>query len=280
MSLWKRKTNKEIDVILTSSGVRAPAFIGALQALEEKGYKIQRISGTSGGAIIAASYALGKTTEELRELAAEVPYSSFRDFRIRNLMSVTNPSIYSGDGLDLFLQRMFGDAKLKDFQLDCKITVVTIVGRKRILLDRETYPELPVWKAVRMSSTIPFIFPYYELEGVPVTDGGLDITTGDIFPEKARPVVVLRPRSDYTLKKATREIITYKLFLWNYLAVVAEYLLDAVDLQHVDEGEWQKTVVIPTFEMGGFNFAIQNHEVHNLIQQGYNAVSIAEHIPS
>jgi len=272
----KRRKDKNIDVILTSSGVRAPVFVGALQGLEQKGYKINRIAGTSGGAVVAAAYALGKTVEEMQKLSESIPYSSFRDFRWRNFISLTNPSVYSGEGLNNYLQAIFGDAKLKDFKIDCRITVVSIVGRKRILLNRENYPELPVWKAVRMSSTIPFIFPYLELEGVPVTDGGLDIRTEDIFPDRVRPVVVLRPRSDYSLKKATREIVTYKLFLWNYLKIVAEYLLDAVDLQHLEYSEWEKTVIIPTFDIGGFNFFIESYEVQNLVQHGYNAVTVSD----
>jgi len=271
-----RKKNKDIDVILTSSGVRAPAFIGALKALENKGYRINRISGTSGGAIIAAAYALGRSTEEMYAMSTAVPYPAFRDFRLRNLLSLTNPSVYSGNGLNAYLQAIFGNSKLKDFKIDCSITVVTIVGRKRILLDKHSYPELPVWKAVRMSSTIPFIFPYLELEGIPVTDGGLDIRTGDIFPDKLRPIVVLRPRSDYSLKKETRQVIAHRLFIWNYLWIVAEYLLDAVDLQHLEYSEWEKTVIIPTYDVGGFNFSIQPNEVQSLVQHGYDAVTSSE----
>ena len=275
-SMKKRKKSRDIDVILTSSGVRAPVFVGALTALEQKGYRIKRIAGTSGGAIIAAAYALGKTTDEMLQLSKSVPYLSFRDFKFLNLFSLTNPSVYSGEGIDNYLKSLFGDARLKDFKIDCKISVVTIVGRKRILLDKETYPELPVWQAVRMSSTIPFIFPYLKLEEIPVTDGGLDIRTDNIFPDRSHPVIVLRPRSDYSLKQETREFIPHKLFLWNYLKIIAEYLLDAVDLQHLEYNEWEKTIIIPTFSMGGFNFSIQPHEVENLVNFGYKAVSTSD----
>lgn len=282
MSFWmnRKQKDREVDLVLTSSGVRASAFIGCIEALQEKGYYIKRISGASGGAVIAASFALGKSIEEMRIHASSCPYGSFQDFRIRNLFSLRNPSVYSGKALDSYYQEIFGDAKLKDFELDCKIVVVTIMGRKRILLDKETYPDLSVWKAVRMSSTIPFIFPYYELNGMPVTDGGLDVRTGNIFPDRTRSVIVLRPRSDYNLKKSTQEVITYKIFIWNYLKVVAEYLLDAVDLQHLDVNEWEKTIIIPTFEIGGFNFDIKESEILKLIQYGYTIINTTEQIPT
>lgn len=276
MSLWGKHKTKDIDLVLSSSGVRAPCFIGAIEALEERQYNIRRIAGSSGGAIIAAGYALGMTTQEMRERAPLTPYDEFRDFKVKNLLSAQNPSVYTGQRLDEFYQEMFGDAKLKDFVIDCKISVVTIIGRKRVLLDRQSHPELPVWKAVRMSSTIPFIFPYYDLEGEPVTDGGLVTSMFDIFPDSPRPVIGLRPRADHGFKKTIQDVKASKLFIWNYLKILAEYFIDAIDNQHVPEVEWNRTIVIPTFGIGGFNFYIDKGEVQSLIQYGYNAVMTSE----
>jgi hypothetical protein len=276
MSRWSKPKNNEIDLVLSSSGVRVPCFIGGLTALEERGYKIHRIAGSSGGAIIAAAYALGMTTAEMRELSLEIPYQSFRDFKLRNLLSLSNPSVYTGQELDAYYQQIFGDALMRDMKLDCRISVVTIIGRKRILIDRESHPDLPVWKAVRMSSTIPFIFPWCDLDGQPVTDGGLVTGINDIFPNNPRPVICLRPRADHVLKKAIQDVKASKLFIWNYLKIIAEYFLDAVDNQHVPEVEWNRTIVIPTFDIGGFNFDITPEEVKQLIQYGYNAVMTSE----
>jgi hypothetical protein len=276
MSLWGKNKTKDIDLVLASSGVRAPCFIGAIAALEERNYNIRRIAGSSGGAIIAAGYALGMSMDEMREIAATIPYKQMRDFKIKNFCSLRNPSVYTGQALDKFLQGIYGDATLKDFQIDCKISVVTIIGRNRILVDRESHPDLPVWRAVRMSSTIPFIFPYLDLDGEPVTDGGLVTSMFDIFPGNVRPVIGLRPRADYNLKKTVQDVKAYKLFIWNYIKIIAEYFIDAVDNQHVPQVEWNRTIVIPTFELGGFNFYIGPEQINTLIQYGYNAVMTDE----
>ncbi len=277
MSLWRRKKSKDIDLVLSSSGVRAPCFIGALEAFEERKYNILRIAGSSGGAIIAASYALGMTVQEMREWAPKIPYNQMRDFRIRNLLSLNNPSVYTGKELDRFYQRVFGNATLKDFVIDCKISVVTIIGRKRILLDRQSHPDLPVWKAVRMSSTIPFIFPYLKLNGEPVTDGGLVTSVMlDIFPDKIRPIVGLRPRADYGCRRTVHAIKASKLFIWNYLKIIAEYSIDAIDNQHIPEIEWNQTIVIPTQQIGGFNFYLIPEDIDQLIQCGRKAVMTSE----
>lgn len=281
MSIWWSNSKKDsIDLVLSSSGVRAPCFIGGLEALLEKGYNIHRIGGSSGGAVIAAGYALGYTTEQMRGLAENIPYEKFKDFKLANLMSLRNPSVYSGNALDEYFKSLFGNAVLSDFKIDCRITVVTILGRKRMLLTRDTHPNMPVWKAVRMSSTIPFIFPYYEIDGVPVTDGGLITSMFDIFPDSPRPVVALRPRANHQMKKVIQDVKAETIFIWNYLKIIAEYFLDSVDNQHVPESEWAKTIVIPTFEIGGFNFNLHQDQVQSLIQYGFNAVFLSNILPS
>lgn len=276
---WWNKQKKEIDLVLSSSGVRAPCFIGGIEGILEKGYEIKRIAGTSGGAIIAAGYALGRTTKELRELAPLTPYESFKDFRFRNLLSLTNPTVYTAQELDAFYQRVFGDAKLKDFQIDCRIPVVTIIGRERIILSRESHPDLYVWKAVRMSSTIPFIFPYLSLDGKAVTDGGLVTDMFDIFPDNLRMKVALRPRADHGIKKTIQDVKASKLFLWNYIKILAEYFLDAIDNQHVPEAEWKNTIVVPTHTLGAFNFDIGPEEIVTLMDYGLEAVRQSEILP-
>lgn len=278
MLFWKnnrttKAPHKKINLILNASGVRAPCFIGALEAIQDKGYTIERIAGSSGGAVVAAGFALGKNLTELKKLAPLTPYRKFKDFNVKNLLSITNPSVYSGKPLDTFYKTVFGNSKLKDFQIDCKIAVVTILGRERILLDKNNYPELEVWKAVRMSSTIPFIFPYLELEGVPVTDGALVVNLFDIFEPGPGLLVTLNPKSDYGLKKAIQQVKGHRIFIWDYLKVLAEYFLDAVDNRHIPQEEWGKTITIPTFEVGGFNFELTEREVEKLVNYGYNAVS-------
>ncbi len=280
MSWWNPKQKKqEIDLVLSSSGVRAPCFIGGIEGILEKGYEIKRIAGTSGGAIIAAGYALGKTTEELRRLAPNAPYDKFKDYGLRNLLSLTNPSVYTGQELDAYYQGIFGDAKLKDFQIDCRISVVTIIGRERIILDRESYPDLYVWEAVRMSSTIPFIFPYLKLEGKELTDGGLVTDMFDIFPDDLRIKIALRPRANHSIKKTIQDVKVSKLFIWNYIKILIEYFLDAIDNQHVLEAEWKNTIIIPTGLLGAFNFNIGPEDIIKLMDYGLEAVRESEILP-
>ena len=56
-------TNKRVALVLGSGGARGLAHIGAIEALEERGYTITSIAGCSMGSIIAGMYA----SEERRE---------------------------------------------------------------------------------------------------------------------------------------------------------------------------------------------------------------------
>ena len=56
-----------VGVALAGGGLKGLAHIGALQALEELGVKIEYLSGTSSGSIFASFYAMGYSTEQIKE---------------------------------------------------------------------------------------------------------------------------------------------------------------------------------------------------------------------
>lgn len=60
-----------LGVALAGGGLKGLAHIGALKALEELGIKIDYLSGTSSGSIFASFYAMGYTTDEIKEKTME-----------------------------------------------------------------------------------------------------------------------------------------------------------------------------------------------------------------
>ena len=57
------KKNKNVALVLSSGGPRGFAYIGAIEALEEHGYTITSIAGTSIGSLVGGIYAAGKLAE-------------------------------------------------------------------------------------------------------------------------------------------------------------------------------------------------------------------------
>jgi len=57
-----------IDLVFSGGGVKAIAFIGVVEALEERGIKVRRIAGTSAGALVGALLSAGYKSEELKKM--------------------------------------------------------------------------------------------------------------------------------------------------------------------------------------------------------------------
>lgn len=57
-----------IDGIFSGGGMKGIGLVGAYQVLEEKGYRLKRVAGTSAGAILACFIAAGYNGREMEEL--------------------------------------------------------------------------------------------------------------------------------------------------------------------------------------------------------------------
>ena len=55
----------KIGLCLSGGGIKGAAHIGVIKALEEENIKIDCISGTSSGSIVAAMYAMGYSSNEM-----------------------------------------------------------------------------------------------------------------------------------------------------------------------------------------------------------------------
>lgn len=69
------------NLIFEGGGVKGIAYVGAMQALEDKGIlsQIERVGGTSAGAINATLFALGFTNAEQRSILNELDFNNFMD---------------------------------------------------------------------------------------------------------------------------------------------------------------------------------------------------------
>ena len=81
-------TQQTIGVVLSGGGAFGYAHVGALQAIEEAGYKPQIISGTSMGALIGVLYAAGYSPEQIMQFAKEEKFYDRRHILKRDRKSV------------------------------------------------------------------------------------------------------------------------------------------------------------------------------------------------
>ncbi len=186
-----------IGVALEGGGALGMAHIGVLQWLEEHHIPVDRLSGTSMGALIGALYASGHTPAEMSALAEstafnnvftlQTPYvdSSFRRRQDRRQI----PSIAT---LGLKHKPILPNALLADRGVDEFLTTNMLAYNRRELdfnrmpipfrcvstdlnsLQPVTFAAGPLPQAVRASISIPGVFsPFQAADGHYFVDGGI-----------------------------------------------------------------------------------------------------------
>ncbi len=198
------------DLVLEGGGVRGIGLVGAIEVLEERGLEVQRVAGTSAGAVVGSLLAAGMPTAQMVEVMRQVDYRRFADESGldhlgtlgRALHLVAKEGIYKGRYLEQWLSGLLeplGVRTFEDLRYDdpgaspapgpASRLVVTAsdVTRGRLLLLPWDYSRfaLPaatqsVVSAVRASSSIPLFYEPVTLKdesgtGEPsvLLDGGL-----------------------------------------------------------------------------------------------------------
>ncbi|RLJ70491.1 NTE family protein [Hydrogenivirga caldilitoris] len=65
-----------VNIVLSGGAARGVAHIGVIKALEELGFNIQALSGSSAGSIVAVFYACGYNPDDMLELVKKTPWLS------------------------------------------------------------------------------------------------------------------------------------------------------------------------------------------------------------
>jgi NTE family protein len=73
------RSTRPIDLVLEGGGVKGIALAGAIEVLEERGYRINRVAGTSAGAIAGSLVAYGVPSSKIVQILRETDYRSFQN---------------------------------------------------------------------------------------------------------------------------------------------------------------------------------------------------------
>ena len=162
------------NLVLEGAGVRGLAYVGAIKYLEETQQlgNIEKVAGTSAGAIAALAISLGYTAEEIENLILGLKLQKFNDGRFFFIGGIArmNQSFgwYRGiaftNWLEDIIKSKTGDANItfqdlheKRFK-DLYITGTSINNQRLLVFSHETYPLMKVKDAVRISMSIPLYF--------------------------------------------------------------------------------------------------------------------------
>ena len=156
---------KNVALVLGSGGARGLAHIGAIEALEERGYTITSIAGCSMGSIIAGMYAAGQL-KEAKEWFLSVDKQLILRMMDINLLSVN--SLVKGERIIEDLQKVVPDRPIENLNIPC-----TLVATDMIHSDEVIFRTGSLFEAVRASISIPLFFKPVQIGKRLLIDGGI-----------------------------------------------------------------------------------------------------------
>ena len=171
---------KAVGVVLGGGGARGLAHLGVLRAIEEAGIPIDAVGGTSIGAIMAATFAVG-WDHETRVARAMASFAGSRF-----LLGFTFPAVATSSSKKLtnLLRHpdYLGETPIEDMWTPF-FCVSTSLSRAEIVV----HDTGPAWWGVRASIALPGILPPVWHDGDLLVDGGV---LDDL------PIDVMRSRHD------------------------------------------------------------------------------------
>jgi NTE family protein len=154
---------KDVSLALGGGGMRGIAHIGIIRKLEEEGYRIRAVAGTSVGGVMGAVYASGFSPAEiLKEIEKVDQNTLFR--RGPN----DGPSFMGIQGLQEALTDLIGERSFDDLHIKFAVTAVDINSGKEVIICQGN-----VVDAALATTALPGIFPPIQQNGYTLVDGGV-----------------------------------------------------------------------------------------------------------
>lgn len=154
-----------VALVLGSGGARGLAHIGAIEALEERGYTITSIAGCSMGAIIAGMYAAGQL-KQAKEWFLQVDKQLI--LRMMDINLLSGNSLVKGQRIIEELEKIVPDRPIESLPIPCSIVATDMISS-----DEVVFRSGSLFEAVRASISIPLFFQPVQMGQRLLIDGGI-----------------------------------------------------------------------------------------------------------
>ena len=143
------KNKKNVALVLSSGGPRGFAYIGAIEALEEHGYTITSIAGTSIGSLVGGIYAAGKLAEFKEWLYS---LNAWEVFSLMDL-SIGKNHFVKGERIIEAIMEIVPNVKIEDLPIPYRAVATDLYTGREVVFDHG-----PLFRAIRASISIPSWF--------------------------------------------------------------------------------------------------------------------------
>jgi NTE family protein len=298
------------NLIFEGGGITGIAYLGILKYLEETKQlnSVERIAGTSAGAIFGALMALGYTSDELLKIIKKTKFKKFADgsfLYAGNIFRLfKNYGWYKGDNFLKWIGELIEDKTgnsnytfgelASNSSFKNLYVMVTNVSQNRVeLLSHETTPNMPIKDAIRMSASIPVFFKAIKYNNDYYVDGGLTMN----YPLNLFDCEKYLSNPNNGVKSDTGvfnfETLGFRLDrieeqkynragwqnrpsavnnFFDMVVSIIGHISDVANKKHLNSNDWNRTVCIDTVGIKATQFKLNDSDYEKLISAGYQGM--------
>ena len=180
-----------VGLVLSAGSLRGVAHVGVVSVLENAGFPIDVVAGTSMGAVMGALYAAGHPVRRMWEIASQVTLGMGNNLNAVRLISlVLWDSLLSSKKTELFIHKELGGLRFEQLPKPFACVAMDIQTGEAII-----FREGLVAPAVRASMNLPGIFKPVSYRHRLLVDGGVV----DYIPDDAARLL----GADWTIASVT-----------------------------------------------------------------------------
>jgi NTE family protein len=177
--LGRHLSGTKLGVALGAGGARGYAEVGALQVLEEAGYTIDYISGSSIGAVVGSMVAFGASAVEI-DLALR---EAFSEEAVAEIFKLSFSGKSTGlERMTTMLRELTDERTFADTLIPLTVMSVDLAGKQPA-----PHRDGPVWEALLAATALAGMFPPRESGGRRLVDGLalVPVPTGSVIEDGA-----------------------------------------------------------------------------------------------
>jgi NTE family protein len=265
---------KELNAVFEGGGVRGIGLVGALKRVEEKGVRFEAVAGTSAGAIVAALYAAGYESGDIKDILEATDFAGLLDPAPFWWLLRRPYGVHKGQKIYEWIYRLLQKKGVKQFKdLEGKKDLVIIASdlthQEILRFDKQSNPKMFVAEAVRMSISIPLFFRACQLGEALVVDGGI-LSNYPLWVFDSSP----RRTIGFKLVSAAEEAVPIAPASFvGFLSAMLGTMMAAHDKEDARDQRRASTIHIPTRSIRATQFHLSEDEKTMLYNSGYVAAT-------
>lgn len=158
-----------VGLVLSAGSLRATAHVGVISVLENAGYPIDLVAGTSMGAVIGSLYAGGMSVKKLWQIASGLKVTSGSNINAVTLLSLfLSNKLLSSQKAEAFVREQIGGKRFDQLNIPFACVAMDLYSGEGIV-----FREGEIAPAVRASMNIPGMFEPVEYRHRYLVDGGV-----------------------------------------------------------------------------------------------------------